>query len=1027
MGAVQRGIVVVLDGKGDLASWLGSDPMAVLGSELLPARKLYLGPQSGLSNVDAVLQFSSEMPFSRDALENAFRYQVNGLKDAQVAFELAQQGTNVVPSTTVMLVGRTGDPLMVEYFTDVLKFLHRVADKSFPQQLFQWSAILMLPNLFGDPSVDDFGRTYALLKQIDGYQLDPPAFKSVAGVPVRLLDTIWLANSSNERGNAVGGFPEAGAALTTFLQAVFKGSVSCATPSVHRLLDGKRPNYSSFGCTILCLDREYMQQWLTHRLDSAMLPNFLAPARVSLEVALAEAKKCISQSALNNASQALASDGNTGSLFTPVQVRVTPENTLSTESFFREVQQKRDAFAADAAHDIQIKLQQQRTRIEKEGVEDLNYAGAVFADEHGLRAAELFLNILVNDPPDDINAPTATASFTLFNLLGASIDRVDDIVGYRIGAKQIEEQRAKLTKAEGVVVECRSKRDILHEEVRSLEARREEILKLEEEERVAQLLVLAQKSDELVSAERAVRESEYAARAARATLRGLIIARRNYRKEDRHAAYGRRAAELEEAICAARQIHQKEVAEYRQKDAERLKLYEERSAWVQKIFFFYPVAAAITALLLQALPILTVGLNATLAWYGNNLGAVLRVVAGGLLVYAAWASWIYWQRFAIPIRDMEREIKVRLEQVMRAANEIVRTTNVRLRFDFDWNVLHAAVTLLYTVRELGRATLTQVQELIRSLELRASSPPPPPPPNNLYRSSMWTTEHLERVFTTIVPDTAEQWRALKGELGGPSKWLFLTPGQAQERLTGYGTSVFQSLESLTLEDFVFHPRYSQAAAQSRLAALFEAATPYLRLKSDLLDGNSATRDVAFVYNGRNSRCAEELRTRGIAPDWEHQAEKDSLSVIRTRVGFPAYFLAEIDTYWNDYLRNPTVARPDAGEENFPELIPPRFRRNFDTVAEIFLLLWCAGDVQYAGGKYTFSGTVLGDRRMSVYDRLMNDPRMDRTLELMRSRLNTIRSTLLSDNCRVAAFLGGQQLEFIEREITDKYSVMRAAL
>jgi hypothetical protein len=1020
MPVVQRGIIIVCDGKGDLASWLDSPRMQALGDSGLPARTVYLGPGGACHNVSSILSFTAGGPFPREGLEDVFRVHVNALRDAQRAFELAQQGVGVAPSTLIMVIGRAGDPILVEYFTDIVKFLHRLVDRYFPQQSFTWSSILMLPNLFCEPTYDDFGRTYALLKQIDGYQEDPPPFKTAAGEPIRLFDTIWLANSQNELGGSVGRFPEAGEALSTFLRAIFNGAVGCDAPPIPRLLEGKRPNLSSFGCTVVSLDRDYMNIWLANRLDRELLPRLLEKPKLALETILAQVKCGMTQSAVSSVQQLLAQDG--GELFVPLRLKITPENGLSAESLLSELNQQRDAHAKGKAYDSQLELQKRRDSLEEKCIAQLCQSAGAFADEYSLRAGEAFLNVLANDPPEESDSPAATANFTLFNLLGGAIERLDQAIGYTAGAEEIVKQRQVVGETESQVIQARRERDVRHEEMRSLESRREEFGKLPEDEKAARLADLAQKVQELGAADKKVRDVEEQLARERATLRGLLIARRNYRREDRQGAYVRRTEELDRAIITAAENYKKQVSDYRAREVDRLRLYEERQTWVYRKLFFQPVLAVLGIAVLHVFIGWFTGFQPLISYYADNIGTALKIYGTVLLVYAGWTGWLYFQRFFIPIRDIEKELTNRLEQTMRAANATVDATNTRLRFDFDFELLHAVVKALYAVRERARSTLELVQSLIASMKDWSEALPPAAPMNSLYRSSMWTPMHLEQVFTCFIENGQTAVRIFEGEHGAPSKWMFSGIQEFREKLVAFGDDLYKTLESLSLEDFVFHPRYSQTGARDRLAAVFDAAAPYLKLKADLLAGNSVTNDVVFARNGRNSRFADEMRQRGITPRWQEQADGDTTTVVRTRLGFPAFMLAEIDTYWIDFLRNPAVAHPDPGEESFPELIPSVCRPLFNRVAEAFLLLWYGERVKYSNGEYTYGAEVLGKDRLPIYDRLMNDPHLDRCLDAMYAELQSIKADLLRNRDALVAFFRQKNLAAIEHEIISRYAV-----
>ena len=196
------------------------------------------------------------------------------------------------------------------------------------------------------------------------YQEEPPPFQ-IGERHVRLLNSIWLANSSNERGQIVGRFPEAAHALTTFVQALLSGAVTYDQPPVGKLFQNKRPNYSSFGCATLCLDRAYLNDYLFCRLMQLVLPEvFLENPRPSREMVALEVQKFLRQSPLPGLDALLRLDEHETPLWPGFPFSMDEKKGLRQDALVQELTEQHDAFLRDVLPDLQIRLQERRETLE---------------------------------------------------------------------------------------------------------------------------------------------------------------------------------------------------------------------------------------------------------------------------------------------------------------------------------------------------------------------------------------------------------------------------------------------------------------------------------------------------------------------------------------------------------------------------------------------------------------------------------------------------------------------------------------
>jgi hypothetical protein len=496
--------------------------------------------------------------------------------------------------------------------------------------------------------------------------------------------------------------------------------------------------------------------------------------------------------------------------------------------------------------------------------------------------------------------------------------------------------------------------------------------------------------------------------------------------DERGAAVERRNQILEGNIKAVEDDYRAVVQRHREQQAHLAVLYAQRRSWVYRRLFFYPGLALASLVVINLLALLVPGLTlaALAAWYIANALVLSKAAPVALVVYAAVSLWQDFAGLRLAIRQGEESLAQIGEQVLRQAWELVRRQEEFLRFSLDLQRHRAVVSILNNVRERGGQLFAQTRDFLAQVSQWATAPLPAAPPDNLYRASALEPEHLERIFQYFVPDPVKLATVFRGEMGAPSQWIYLPSAEAQRKLREFARRVCQTLESHTLEELMFHPDYGMTRPAERLQALHQAAAPYLLLKHDLAGGISVTQDTLLAFGGANSRCARALKERELTLRSVDQSCGDQLVVVRTRIEFPAYFLAEIDTYWRDHLRTPeTSTVDDPFEANFPELIPHTLLQGYEQAAEAFLLLWCAGVIsrQPDGYRCPQWKESLGTARRDIYARLVDDPALGGLLEALVRLAEEARARLLQTPAQIDEFLRQRSFDRFERDVLVKLS------
>jgi hypothetical protein len=1027
MSTVQPALVVILDSKGELDQWLLSEQLRQVTAKALPVPILYIGKATNSEPIwretlDSKASGREGLDLNWDDIKRVFLSQMSELRNAERLHHLSQQGARIADRTFVLILGNTGDPLVVNNFVALVKYLRRLVARNFPQELFHFSGLLLLPNMFRNPKPEDFARNYVLLRRIDGYQEDPPPFV-IEGRPTRLFDSIWLANSSNEQGRAVGQFPEAGHALTTFFDSFLSGAVAFNSTAAQIRLEDRRPNYGSFGCSTLHLDKKYLQDFLHVRLSSDLLPRAFLSKPSSRESVVLETQKVVKASGLPNAhSQLMGMEGGI-SLWSGLKIDVTREKALGGEALLSELRSQRDEFLAKTLPETRIELERRRGTLQKQFTSEISSSATRFADERGAANGLEFLFVLVEDPPLEVDPLEEPENASLFGVLGSAVSAADTFIGDASQNGVIAVAAKKVQECRGQVLEFNRKLDVLKEQVASYEVRRPEP-DLSEEARAEQLERQQDLIREQLETKQKLAEAEQFLQDARAEYRGLLISLRHFDLRDRTNAVEERRSQYKEQLAEAEKRYLNVLNAYRDQEMESSDLYQKRREWINRRIFTIPIISMALLIVIQLLLGAIAGWTELLRLWEEN---GVQIVAFGLvliLVYVAVCTMQYYSGLARLISSAEKSLADLGERAQTEARKCVQRAEEALRFEFELQGLETTIRLLHGVRESGRSQYRSTYELFEHIQLQSEQPLPKSPENSLYRSSLWDTDSLVRIYKSFV-GTGDVVERFWNETGKPSTWIVRTALEFDQELAKFSAKFFGALDGLTLEDFIFHPRYAPMSAADRLMAFYDSSSPYLKLKHDLVVSYSQTNDVLFVKNGNASRSVEELRQRGLAPRGIDSEDREKMTMVRIRTGLPAYFLAEIDTYWNDYLRvSDNGIHPDPFERKFREVLPESLMIDFERVAEDFIILWFAGEITLTSEGYRLKGWdgKLGKSRRLIYAELIDcTPDREQLLDMLRARASAIRPRLEVQAEDIQKFIDSKSLEPAEASILSRFS------
>ncbi|MEH2259982.1 hypothetical protein [Nostoc sp.] len=852
------------------------------------------------------------------------------------AIAAKRQGVEISSSHRVYLMLSASNQFARGVVFDIVRLIRWLFSKYFTDIPYSLEALLLLPGLFTQATTADYGAAYAFLKELDYKMISGVVITGTQKVPP--FDNCWLMD---ERiGGLRDNLPSYADALAGFLTVEPETSGLLIGAQKVR---GKIPAYSSFGYGELFFAGETTINRLSAALAAdIIMEQFLPKAEFTSEAirkCLLDAKGFILSEDFSNAFLGLERDNGkpVWQDFNPrLEMRAgqAQEYGMELQRAYRQFENKELLSYKRTLENCCKQLQATLTAFLDRTIN--RYADAT---PRGLHEAARLLNIL---------------TFSYLELQTDAIgDQSQNLVTELRAAEAFLDSRLQIT------IDKEATQKLLNQVV-SLKLRQqqlEDILAERKSEEQLQELQTTQKQLETAIAE--YRQALNAEIEQARKIRFMAIAG---------------AREQAAAAIVSSQNHLTLTENQLETATDQLsELLAEENKFRSQYLVIYPIFLA-TALL--GLLILTGIFSQSALWlllqnFWANLVSYLLWTAVTILTYLG----IVWLKYSTNIRDriqkVQKQIK-RLESTVKAtAVELRRNYNEQLKLEYDLYAQNLRVEALnYLIKTAKQRTETLRQTLVDFSEIY----------NNLVAQRDRATTKFSEIRLTVLTDadidayyqsflsTLPTEKFTQEQVSRSQSWK-ISAEEFQNQLMPFARQQFEQLSNLSIGEVLKQSDLiATNTASLRLNQLYDSANLLLRIQD--IDTNlnpTSQREITLWVGAKDKEQVFGFYSRFSRSLTALVAEDEQRLCILTRsLGFPAYFLSQIEYYRDCYER--TQSEQIDEDENIPDLIPEEIGsgRELKLAYQTLLLAIALGLLsQHSQGDYQFKGRSLGKDREQI--------------------------------------------------------------
>ncbi|MGV0103729.1 Chromosome partition protein Smc [Nostoc sp. DSM 114160] len=852
------------------------------------------------------------------------------------AIAAKRQGVEISSSHRVYLMLSASNQFARGVVFDIVRLIRWLFSKYFTDIPYSLEALLLLPGLFTQATTTDYGAAYAFLKELDYKMIGGVVITGSQKVPP--FDNCWLMD---ERiGGLSDNLPSYADALAGFLTV---------EPETNGLLlgaqkvRGKIPAYSSFGYGELF----FAGETTINRLSAAFAADiireqFLPKAEFTPEASrkcLLDAKGFVLSEDFSNAFLQLERDNGK-----PVWQDFNPRIEIH----------------AGMAREYGMELQRAYRQFENK--ELLSYKRTLEKCCKQLQAnltsfLDRSINSYVDATPRGLHEGVRLLNILTFLYLELQTDAIGDQSQNLV--TELRTAEAFLDSRLQVTIDPEATQKLLNQ-VLSLKLRQQQLQDaLTERKSEEQLQELQTTQKQLETAVADYRQGLNAEIEQARQIRFMAIAR---------------AREQAEAAIVVAQNHLTAIENQLETATDNLdELLTEENRFRSQYLIVYPilVTGALFALL-----ILTGIFSQSTLWlllqkFWANLVTYLLWTAVTILTYLG----IVWLKYSTNLRDriqkVQKQIK-RLESTIKAtAVELRRSYNEQLKLEYDLYAQNLRVEALnYLIKTAKQRTETLRQTLADFSEIH----------NNLVAQRDRATTKFSEIRLTVLTDadidayyqsflsTLPTEKFTQEQVSRSQSWK-ISAEEFQNQLIPFARQQFEQLGNLSIGEVLKQSDLIAAnTANLRLNQLYDSANLLLRIQD--IDTNlnpTSQREITLWVGAKDkeqifsfySRFSRSL-TALVAED------KQRLYILTRSLGFPAYFLSQIEYYRDCYER--TQSEQIDEDENIPDLIPEEIGsgRELKLAYQTVILAIALGLLsQHSQGYYQFKSRSIGKDREQI--------------------------------------------------------------
>ncbi|MEH2069872.1 MAG: hypothetical protein V7K47_17215 [Nostoc sp.] len=854
-------------------------------------------------------------------------------KEAQAA---KRQGVEISSSHQIYLMLSVSNHFSRAVVFELVRLMRWLFTKYFTDIPHSLEALLLLPGLFAEATTADYSAAYALLRELD--------YKMTSGVAIGAshkappFDNCWLMD---ER---IGGLRDN---LLSYADA-FAGFLTVEPESNSLLIGtqkvrGKIPAYSAFGYAELF----YPGETAINRLSAALaadivMEQFLPKAEFTLEAnrkSLLDAKEFVLSEDFSNAFLQLERDNGkpVWQDFNPrmeIRAGMSQEYGMELQRAYRQFENKELLSYKRTLENCCKQVQTALTTFL-----DRSINRYVDATPRGLHEGVRLLNIL---------------TYLYLELQTDSIgDRSRNLVTELRAAEAFLDSRLQ------VIIDKETTQNLFNQ-VFSLKLRRQQL----------QDALAEGNSQELLQEIQAIQEQ---LETAIAEYRQALNAEIEQARQIRPQAIARAREQAQAAINVA-QNHLTAIENQLETATDNLnELLAEENRFRSQYLVIYPT-------------LVTVGLFALLILTGifsqSTLWVFLQQIWANLISYLLWIAvtiltylGIVWLKYSTNIRDRIQKVQKqiqRLESSLKAtAVELRRSYNEQLKLEYDLYAQNLRVEALNHLIKIAKQKFESLRQTLSNFSEVY---------NNLVAQRNQATTYFSEIKLTVFTDTdidayyqsfltkLPTEKFTQEQVSRSQSWK-ISAEEFQNKLMCFARQQFEKLHNLSIGEVLKQSDLiTPSTATLRLNQLYDRANLLLRLQD--IDANlnpTSQREMTLWVGAKDKEQIFGLYSRLSRSLTALLAEDEQrLSILTTSLGFPAYFLSQIEFYRDCYER--TQGEQIEQEEFFPDLIPEEIgsSRELKLAYQTLLLAIALGILsQNAQGSYQFNSQLLGRERQQI--------------------------------------------------------------
>lgn len=951
----------------------------------------------------------------QDQVEDAVSEVLLGARSLSDIEAARRAGFDVSQARVIYLVLSSSHPFAVNVVLELVRVIHWLFATRFYNDLYRIHALVLLPELFANPSNPDYATTYGLLKKLDDAFAN--GIRVLARVKPQPFEDCWLIDGHNQRVVGTGTLAEnLSGYADAFVGLLTAGPEdSMAAPGMHA--NGKPPRYNSFGFGELYFPSEVVVTRLGAALAHDITCNFfLGEAETESHDGLQllnDVKRFVQSKEFTNELEQVKRHREGHAIWQPLKLQELPREDVPGE-YIEVLRSRHDEFDKGPMVEFLSALSESGERVRVELIRQLDEEIDRRADasRQGLQEVLEYLQILV-EPAVELRQLFSEAPRNLRTVLReveAMFDGQLQITATRNGSAALLEKILDLCNSLRelrtdlrLLPESAHQPDLSDQQGPSPEFVAPDLEEVppdseqtpsdtepspvvephfssEPRQRLTAMIEDAEKRLQKLSEEyRQIVESEDDTMDVR---RNEAIKRVQTEKLQRIEHHEKQLVTRADDLRQARRTYRA--------------LQAQREQFIQRHLVRHPLLFAIGAFVVLLLGWLgdIWPLTALVTVALDNLPATALIILIVVFLYALGTFGAFSRGLRSLVADAERRVKELETELQFTATQLLEARTAQQLFKYElyaWRMRRDAVAHLIETAQMRIRTVTdRLEELRASADIFARERDESVPLSSPMRRPLILPEEVDAYYHKKVSSVeAEGDLFVQTYKVTRSLVRRIKPAEFRDHLRTFAINRFKHLRELCITDVLFHSPnlVTEMTAGLRLRELDEAAEPLLRLRRDNSTGAGklAQRETTlWVSTQEPERVLEAYRRICPSVNVRIGNNDSSVRVLTRCLYFPAHFIGPIEFYRERY--KPFPHKIAAG---LPDVMPldGRLRR----AQERFLLALPTGVVvRDLAGVYMFAespNTAFGTDRRQIVEWLVSSLDAQELYEELEDRLD----------------------------------------